>query len=194
MAYYIAFDAKGQAIQSGGCLEEDVHLQCPQAAVTVITDDYTQFDTVYYFDNQVIPIPPVTNQYAKWDWESHGWIDDIDLAIATLNRAINTKRDELLILPIELDGNVFDADAQAITNISAWQVQIAAGVQLPSDFIWRDHHNNDCIVDADFINRLGSAIALRGTNLYKASWMHKEAINTLPFADLLSYSVDSGWI
>jgi hypothetical protein len=107
---------------------------------------------------------------------------------------VDIERERRGYLPIAYAGSTLDADAKAQRNISSWQVQIAAGVQVPSGFVWRDANNVDHAADAAFINGLGAAITIRGTLLYQAAWTHKANIQALTTVeDILAYDITTGW-
>lgn len=143
---------------------------------------------------------PRPSPYHQWDIDTMSFAvaeGGLDRLHADMRGAVDAERERLGYLPIEHAGALFDADAKAQRNITAWQMQIAAGAPVPSGFMWRDASNTDHPADAAFINTLGAAITLRGTLLYQAAWAHKAAIKVLAeagdFDALLTYDVAAGW-
>ena len=108
-------------------------------------------------------------------------------------RQVDSLRDQKLTAPILYQGALFDADATAMRNISGWQAQIAAGLNPPAGFVWRDASNVDHPADATFINGLGAAITLRGSLLYQVAWAHKANIDALPDHVVEMYDVTASW-
>lgn len=80
-------------------------------------------------------------------------------------------------LPVAFDGAMFDADRTARENVSGWQLQLAAGASLPPGFVWRDFDNVDHAADTAFVNGLGAAITMRGTQLYAQAWALKAQVD-----------------
>ena len=125
-----------------------------------------------------------------------GWIDLRSLAEvkAAKTEEINVERERRGILPITFQGIEWDADELSQRNISAWMASIAAGVAIPTGFVWRATDNTNHAADADFVNGLGAAITLRGTVLYQTSWGKKAAVNALTTVDAVkAYDVTAGW-
>lgn len=141
-----------------------------------------------------VPIPTKPSNSHEWDWTSKTWVPNIDGARLLRKVEIESERERRGYLTIQHAGSAFDADAKAQRNISAWQAQIAAGVSIPSGFVWRDANNVDHPADAAFVNALGEAITVRGTMLYQAAWTHKAAIAALSTVeDILAYDITTGW-
>ena len=124
------------------------------------------------------------------------WIIDTALVEQykeNLKSKIDDIRKQKSTEPIEYYNSVFDANEVSIQNLNAWQVQLMAGVNLPDGFVWRDHFNNDHLVDAAFINGLAAAITLRGTSLYAVAWAKKAEVDQLSIDDLLTYDPEINW-
>lgn len=107
---------------------------------------------------------------------------------------VNKIRNLKLSLPILFNNNLFDVDAKSLKNLSYWHLQINSGIELPPDFSWRDYNNIDHIIDENFITDLSYAITMKGTAIYKASWLHKANIENLTtFAEVDAYDVEANW-
>jgi hypothetical protein len=131
----------------------------------------------------------------QWDVQQ-GWVDQSTLAQAKADKveAINVERERRGVLPITFQSIEWDADELSQRNISAWMASIAAGVAIPTGFVWRAADNTNHAADADFVNGLGAAITLRGTVLYQVSWGKKAAVNALTTVDAVkAYDVTAGW-
>jgi hypothetical protein len=73
-------------------------------------------------------------------------------------------------------------------------VNIAAGQNPPSGFVWRGYDNVNHPADAAFVVGLGNAITMRGTYLYQRSWIKKAEIDALTTPeDVKAYDVTAGW-
>jgi hypothetical protein len=71
---------------------------------------------------------------------------------------------------------------------------LAAGQSIPPGFKWRAADNTNYPADAAFVNGLGTAMTLRGTLLYQASWAKKAEVDALAtVAQVNSYDVTTGW-
>lgn len=101
-------------------------------------------------------------------------LDDIK---AAKKADIEREREARNQLPIVFNGALFDADATAQRNVGAWQTQLANGKTLPDGFRWRDYANEYHPADAAFVNGLGEAITLRGTELYQQMWALKAQVD-----------------
>lgn len=132
-----------------------------------------------------------------WNMTTETWEVDVKKAISHKNQEVERERERRNNLPIRYAGAKFDADGRAQRNVQAWQIQITAGVAIPPGFMWRDADNQEHPADAAFINGLGAAITMRGTQLYRASWAHKASIQALADSgdgtSLLAYDITTGW-
>jgi hypothetical protein len=148
-------------------------------------------------NGEIISIPKKPSQYHVW--QNDGWVDS--RPIPTLaeekekkNIDINIERERRGVLPILFAGIEWDADKTAQRNISAWMASIAAGVTIPTEFVWRATDNTNHPADAAFVNGLGASITLRGTLLYQTSWGKKAEVNALTTVDAVkAYDVTAGW-
>jgi hypothetical protein len=145
-------------------------------------------------DGQLVSIPPRPSHTHEWDGER--WVDQSPLAerIDRKSSQIDAERERRNQLPIEYQGTLFDADAKAQRNVSAWMTNLAVGVALPPGFVWRDYVNVDHPADAAFVTGLGAAITMRGTALYQTAWSKKAELQALTnTADVDSFDPLSGW-
>ena len=148
-------------------------------------------------NGQIVSIPKRPSQYHVW--QNGGWVDSRPAPTLAEEKekksvAINVERERRGVLPITFQGIEWDADNIAQRNISAWMAAIAAGVTIPTGFVWRATDNTNHAADADFVNGLGAAITLRGTLLYQTSWGKKAEVAALTTVDAVkAYDVTAGW-
>lgn len=170
----------------------------PDGFVWVETDadDYKLLTEYALVNDQLVFIGPAPGPYytPSTSGDDVIWVPDVPVLKADLQRQVDIERTRRNLLPIMYAGSTFDADEIAQRNVSAWQTQLSAGATLPSDFTWRDYNNNDHPADAEFVNGLGAAITLRGTQLYQASWQHKSDINSATEQELLTYDISKYWV
>ena len=173
-----------QRVNSDGDLYDDLEaedllsmLNTIKGSYYGILDENLKHDQVGWVNNQVTKIGP-----------------SIEKLKADKTEAINFERERRGILPITFQGIEWDADELSQRNISAWMASIAAGVAIPTGFVWRATDNVNHPADAAFVNGLGAAITLRGTLLYQTSWGKKAAVNALTTVDAVkAYDVTAGW-
>lgn len=172
-------------------------------AVEVTEEEYlvlrasTVEDTHYFDGTAFVQIPVKPSEHHHFDFETKSWIEPAGL-LEDLKRqkidAIDKRRESLSIAPIEFRGAMFDADKTAQANISAWLNVINSGASVPEGFVWRDATNVDHPADAQFVRELATAMTLRGTAMYAASWAHKAAVGALnSVQDVLAYNVQANW-
>lgn len=148
------------------------------------------------YDGKLVHVGAKPTAMHKLDDVKPQWIIDTALVEQykeNLKSKIDDIRKQKSTEPIEFYNSVFDANEVSIQNLNAWQLQLMAGVSLPDGFVWRDHYNNDHLVDATFINGLAAAITLRGTSLYTIAWAKKAEVDQLSFDDLLTYDPEINW-
>lgn len=123
------------------------------------------------------PLPDGTHRVVDGVPEPITVEPSIDELKAAKRADLEREREARNQLPIAFNGVLFDADATAQRNVSAWQTQIANAAPVPDGFQWRDHANDYHAADAAFVNSLGSAITLRGTFLYQQMWALKAQVD-----------------
>ena len=128
------------------------------------------------------------------------WVDLREAAIALAEEKelllvkIHAERERRNLLPITFSGSSFDADEKGQRNLTAWMVNIAAGITVPAGFVWRDYDNVDHPADAAFIVGLGGAVTLRGTHLYQTAWEKKAEVSALTTLEaVMGYDPTAGW-
>ena len=171
-----------------------LYLDAGQAALEV--SEYIDIETSRVVNNQIVSIPKKPDYFYEWDNALEAWIDTrgISLLVQEKNLKINEERERRNHLPIDYDGNLFDADAEAQRNVSAWMTNVAAGQNPPTGFEWRGYDNTNHPADAAFVVGLGNAITLRGTYLYQRSWIKKAEVDALTTAEAVkAYDVTTGW-
>jgi hypothetical protein len=141
------------------------------------TENITPLSRVGFVDYQVVRLPT-----------------PIEELKANKKEMINIERGKQNSNPIIYENIQFDADEIAQQNVSAWMSTLAGGGTLPSGFTWRSYDNQDIPVDANFINGLGTAMTLRGTQLYQTSWIKKAEVDALTTVEQVNnYDVTTGW-
>jgi hypothetical protein len=141
------------------------------------------------------PQESVNNTYT-FDRATWTWVNSTNIAAlkTTIKEKINQERERRNELPIEYENIMWDADPQSQRNVSAWMATLAAGGSLPEGFQWRAVDNVNHQADAAFINGLGTAMTLRGTQLYQTSWVKKAELDALTTVQQVnSYDVTTGW-
>lgn len=182
----------GLVSQSGSSLELP-DLEIPGFAFLQTEFEY-DYKTSRVVNGTVVTIPERPSP--SHEWVNDGWVDQTpipQLKQQSVSR-INTERERRNYLPITYLGSQFDADATAQRNVSAWMVNVAAGQNPPTGFVWRGYDNVDHAADAAFIVGLGNAITLRGSYLYQRSWAKKAEVDALTTAEAVkAYDVTTGW-
>lgn len=210
MSYYITCNQNGEIVGANEYTEFHdtsglVQFYAEQGiqAVEVSAEQYATLklgvldDTHYYDGSEFIEIPAKPSEFHTFDFETKQWAAPATLLSdlkAETYKKIEARREALSVMPIELDGVLFDGDLKAQSNVSAWLNVINSGASVPAGFVWRDYTNNDHPADAQFVRELATALAMRGTALYAASWAHKAAVGALQsVADVLAYNVQANW-
>jgi hypothetical protein len=201
MKSYTIFDkTSGYIINQGSFSDYTIPFPSPK-------DNEILFETAYsdnhFLNNDNIPtLAPekpldvhVYNSYFfdrnTWTWQN---VTNIDLLKTTKKDEINKERERRNTLPITYQNNTWDADPQSQRNVSAWMTTLAAGNTLPAGFTWRSYNNQDVAADQSFVNGLGAAMTLRGTQLYQTSWIKKAEIDALTTVEAVNnYDITTGW-
>jgi len=179
---------------------ENVYHDPEKQAVLEVADEVI-FSQVNVFagrvvNDQILGIPERPGLSYVWDTANGVWEDTTPtpkLKAIKLSE-INAERERRNLSPISYQNVLFDADAEAQRNVSAWMTNIAAGQNPPAGFVWRGYDNVDHPADAAFIVGLGNAITLRGTYLYQRSWIKKAEVDALTTSeDVKAYDVTAGW-
>lgn len=173
----------------------------PGSQLVLEVGDADKFSQIKVFagrvvDGDIVDIPEKPGLSYVWDSTKNDWEDTTPVPKLkdTKISEINVERERKNYLPIDYLGNPFDADATAQRNVSAWMVNIAAGQNPPTGFVWRGYDNVDHPADAAFIVGLGNAITLRGSYLYQRSWIKKAEVDALSTAaEVKAYDVTTGW-
>lgn len=190
--FTVYLPATGQILRSGYCGDEDFDFQA--APGEMIIEGRADPAADFVLDGQVISRGDAPSRFHVWNWDAHAWQEDLAAALAQLKADIDAERERRGNLPIAYLGLVIDADATAQRNVSFWQAQLAAGVELPEGFVWRDANNVDHAADAAWVNGLGAAMALRGTRLYQSAWRLKaQAVLLVTVAEVMAFDIQGGW-
>ena len=179
---------------SGETSAADVYLDAGMSAI--IIDRHIDPKTSRVVNGQIVTIPIKPEKHYVWDNATDGWIDPSPLTVLKKKKSdeITQMRERRNLSPITYQNVLFDADEEAQRNVSAWMVNIAAGQNPPSGFVWRAYDNTNHPADADFVVGLGNAITMRGTYLYQQSWIKKAEVAALTTSeDVRAYDVTTGW-
>jgi hypothetical protein len=195
---YSIFDLNtGQLKKSSKLASESGIYEIPQAEENeLVLSEY--FDATYCLDTQNVPakmpVRPARGyafNRATWQWEDTSTLQQVK---DKKKNEINQERERRNELPIAYQNNTWDADPQSQRNVSAWMTTLASGATLPSNFTWRSYSNQDVAADQAFVNGLGAAMTLRGTQLYQTSWVKKAEVDALTTVEAVnSYDVNTGW-
>lgn len=193
--YFFYETSTGRLIQTGQCIPADIDLQVPPSGCTQGVGAADLFSEYYSItDSAIKPYPLRPSQYHQFDFATESWVstaEDLEAAKADKNAEVNAWRASAMLAPIEFNGALFDADEQAIKNISA--VLLMAVVTGNSSAItWRDFNNVDHELALAELQSLAAAIQTRTEALYTASWAHKANVGALQsVAEVLAYNVQT---
>ena len=174
----------------------------PEGAITIPDDERITTWTHWWNGSEVVAysaeeVASRGTHPAGHRWvPGAGWVDERPIAtyIEVRCAEVDAERERQNLLPIIFGGTLFDADAIAQRNVSAWLTNVAAGLNPPPGFVWRDFNNADHPADANFIRGLASAITLRGTLLYQTAWAKKAAVRAMTTrAEVDAFDPLSGW-
>lgn len=122
-----------------------------------------------------------------------------------LKLAVGQELQARIQAPIQVGDILLDGDEKAQGNLQSKLTEMKArldlGLPTPVEMlVWRDHHNvtHSWETLTEYYTWLaGYAVLLstRGTLLYRQSWLHKEAIETLDSLEAArAYDVTQGWL
>jgi len=120
----------------------------------------------------------------------------IPQTIEALHQQINMFRDSYINAGVVYKGHLFDSDARARENIMGMSNAITVGVQLPADFTWRSHNNEDVPMTAPELIDFGIRMMMFVSKNYGVSWYHKDTLTNLGSTnqlDYINYNFTVGW-
>lgn len=202
--YYIICDLNGEILAANEYSEFqntdgliDYHISQSQIALEVDHDQYIQLkqstiDDLHYFDGvDFIDISPAPSSYHKFDFVSKQWTIAgrlLDQLKTDKKQEVNSIRSSLSKAPILYQGARYDADAQAISNISS--VLLLGG---NGTITWRDYDNINHDLSIADLHGLANAIKDRNSVLYTTSWAIKSDIDALvTIQEVDDYVIDFG--
>lgn len=174
-------------------MESDIEIQTPPPNHSLAIGAAVLGEQYYSLtDNVLKTYPAKPSKYHEFDYATESWYattSALELAIADKNVEINEWRAERVNAPIEFNGAWFDADEQAIKNLSS--VLLMAVITNNNNAItWRGFDNVEYLMTLASLQDLAAAIQTRTSALYAASWAHKAAVSGFStLADVLSYQV-----
>lgn len=165
---------------------------------SVSSDDY------YYAEFDMVRRPDRPTALHEWNWLTHEWSignSTMEHKREELSKVVDSIRDRKNLLPIDVDGVVFDADSHSIQNIEGVVRRILRGDGLPSGWQgWRTFDNSMIWVDStpehvlSGLNDVARAIENRRQSIFSAAWLKKAEISSLDSAEsILGYDPQSGW-
>lgn len=191
--YYFYETATGRLMQTGSCIPSDIYLQVPPfSSWSKGIGSASLFDDYYSINDQLLKqYPQKPSNYHNFDYVVEDWIstvDGLDLAKSDKKQTVNDLRAELSKSPILYQGSMYDADQQAIQNISS--VLLFGG---DSTIVWRDYDNINHEMSMADLQGLANAIKDRNSVLYVTSWSIKADIDALAtIQEVDSYVIDFG--
>lgn len=202
--YYIICDLNGEIIAANEYSEFqnvdgliDYCASKSQIALEVDHDQYIQlkqstFDDLHYFDGvDFVAIEPAPSVHHKFDFVSKQWVADnglLDKLKTDKKQEVNNIRLSLSKAPIDYQGSRYDADQQAISNISSVLLLGGSGT-----IVWRDYDNINHNLSIADLHGLANDIKDRNSYLYARSWEIKEEIDSLTTIEAVdSYVIDFG--
>lgn len=110
------------------------------------------------------------------------------------NEEINAYRDQVLDAGFWALTHKWDSNERARTNVSGFSVAVLSGLPPPETLYWRDYDNvNVALTYADF-EHMAQMLVLFNTQVYAASWVHKNAVDALTDPDdVENYDYTTGW-
>lgn len=192
-SYFFYNNETGAILQTGTCLESDIEIQTLPTNHSLGLGAAVLVEQYYSLVDQVIKTYPAKpSKYHEFDYATESWYATtlaLELAKSDKNAEINAWRGELVNAPIEFNGTMFDADEQAIKNLSS--VLLMAVITNNNNAItWRGFDNVDYLMTLASLQDLAAAIQTRTSALYAASWAHKAAVDALhSVSDVLSYQI-----
>lgn len=192
--HYFYYEAStGRLMQTGTCLPQDIDIQTPPfpnwlrgIGTASLFDDYFSIN-----DQNLKQYPQKPSNYHVFDYQIEDWvtsIDGLDLAKSDKKQTVNDLRAELSKSPIDYQGARYDADQQAIQNISSVLL-----LGDSSTIVWRDYDNINHVMSIADLQGLANAIKDRNSVLYATSWAIKEEIDSLTTIEAVdSYVIDFG--
>lgn len=209
MAIYIVTDSTGAIINVRRSSNPDapvlpdyvlVSEDDPEVLSIDVFTHYVTEDGVIQRYSPEVSVRRMQNQKPGFTWHAREgvWIDNrsFDDRREEKKQQVDAERERRNLLPIEYAGAVFDADETAQRNVSAWMTNIAAGMALPTGFVWRDFNNVDHPADNAYVVGMGAAMTLRGTQLYQSAWNMKAQLAAMTtIAEVEAFDpVGTGWL
>lgn len=129
---------------------------------------------------------------------------DIELEKARKKMLVEEEMRNQIFYPIQVGEILLDGDKTAQDNLKnklseAW-ARINLAIEMPADLlVWRDANN---VIHEwpslesyyEWLQTYAVALATRGTMMYRASWIHKATIDSLPTVDeVRTYDIYQGW-
>lgn len=197
--------ATGRNIQVTVCRENEAEeLAESLGAVFVEVGEGVTDSTHYVSGDALVEFPARPSPFHLWDWTAKAWVCSIpglDAAKAQKREDVDSLKLQKLSLPIEYDGTLFDADAEAISNIRGVISRIARGGGLTDGWTgWRVADNSMVWASATdsevlaHLNALASLIEDRTQAVLNSAWAHKDALSAMTDVEtVVAYDVSDGW-
>ena len=160
----------------------------------------------YWLDQsgQLAKRPTKPSQFHVWNVATLAWGIDTQMLekfIGTRCLDVDAHRDNLLLMPIEYMGVLFDADDKSLGRMRDVLSRITRGDGLTSGWIgWRTHNNSMVWADSTDLEVKGHL-----TNMVRAfedrhqacmlsAWEHKDALTSLTdYESAINYDITTGW-
>lgn len=127
-----------------------------------------------------------------------GVVDErsLDFAKAKKNEQVNENREKQLDRGMWVYGYFWDTGERGRANVSGMVAGLAAGVPLPSNFVWRTRDNINVPFTAQMLIGLGAHTLSFVNQVYGASWLIKleiESLTTNAQVDALDINNHPAW-
>lgn len=160
----------------------------------------------YVSEGALVPFPASPGDAYEWDWASHTYrLTEAAAAALRISKKKEVERIAAVLAEASVTyaGNLFDADAAAILNITGVVSRIARGDGLPAGWLgWRTADNqmvwSDLGAEAVLAQLRAISVLMedRRQSILVAKWAHKDAIDAIDAAaplDIQAYDVTAGW-
>jgi hypothetical protein len=203
---YTILDTNNEYIRNGRCAVEDLANQTLEGQV-LLEGYFTPSE--YYFENgQALTKGTSPTPLHRWDEIAKNWIEDKDVTLNKLKKAIDTIRDNLEFSDISYNNYVLQANRDSINKLNGKLGAIsdaeANGVVDIGVLFWIDKENNIITFNSipefkTWLQGFRLAINTRTNNLYYNARLHKNNLTTIfnntskSLTDLLTYNFNIGW-
>lgn len=118
--------------------------------------------------------------------------EELDLAWIEIvrkekNDEINRYRDEVFLATegFWFQGNIYECDTLAKSNVTGAITAVVVGAALPSDYTWRSKTNINVPMNAQQLTGMGVSMGAYISTIFSWTWQLKEVLATMPDRDTI---------